>query len=76
MEGKIKNIIADQLCSKITEVVNEAKLIEDLGADELDRIELTMALEEEFGICISDDEADKWATVGDVVSYIENNKKG
>lgn len=76
MEGKIKKIIADQLCSKIKDVVNDAKLIEDLGADELDRVELTMALEESFGICISDDSADKWTTVGDVVSYIENNKKG
>lgn len=76
MESKIKKIIANQLCSKIAGVVNEARLIEELGADELDRIELTMALEEEFGICISDDDADKWVTVGDVVSYIENNKKG
>ena len=67
---KVKNIIAEQLGVKPEEVTPEAKFIDDLGADSLDTVELVMALEEEFGIEIPDEEAEKLVTVGDAVKYI------
>ncbi|MEQ2008426.1 MAG: acyl carrier protein, partial [Limisphaerales bacterium] len=57
------------------QVVSEAKFIEDLGADSLDTVELIMALEEEFGIEVPDEEAEKLVSVGDVTRYIEESKK-
>ena len=66
----VKNIIAEQLGVKPEEVTPEAKFIDDLGADSLDTVELGMALEEEFGIEIPDEEAEKLVTVGDAVKYI------
>jgi len=68
---KIKSIIAEQLGVKPEEVTPQASFIEDLGADSLDTVELVMALEEEFGIEIPDEDAEKMATVGDAVKYIE-----
>ncbi len=68
---KVRNIIAEQLGVKPEEVTPEAKFIDDLGADSLDTVELVMALEEEFGIEIPDEEAEKLVTVGDAVKYIE-----
>ncbi len=68
---KVKNIIAEQLGVKPEEVTPEAKFIDDLGADSLDTVELVMALEEEFGIEIPDEEAEKLVTVGDALRYIE-----
>jgi acyl carrier protein len=56
-------------------VTPEAKFIEDLGADSLDTVELIMALEEEFGIEVPDEQAEKLATVGDVVKYIEEHQQ-
>ena len=67
---KVKNIIAEQLGVKPEEVTPEAKFIDDLGADSLDTVELVMALEEEFGIEIPDEEGEKLVTVGDAVKYI------
>ena len=67
---KVKNIIAEQLGVKPEEVTPEAKFIDDLGADSLDTVELVMALEEEFGIEIPDEGAEKLVTVGDAVKYI------
>jgi len=67
---KVKSIIAEQLGVKPEEVTPEAKFIDDLGADSLDTVELVMALEEEFGIEIPDEEAEKLVTVGDAVKYI------
>ena len=67
---KVKTIIAEQLGVKPEEVTPEAKFIDDLGADSLDTVELVMALEEEFGIEIPDEEAEKLVTVGDAVKYI------
>ncbi len=67
---KVRNIIAEQLGVKPEEVTPEAKFIDDLGADSLDTVELVMALEEEFGIEIPDEEAEKLITVGDAVRYI------
>lgn len=71
MNEKVRNIIAEQLGVKPEEVTPEAKFIEDLGADSLDTVELVMALEEEFGIEIPDEEAEKLVTVGDAAKYIE-----
>ena len=68
---RIKAIIAEQLGVKPEEVTDQAKFIEDLGADSLDTVELVMALEEEFGIEIPDEDAEKMVSVGDAIKYIE-----
>ena len=70
-QDKVKQIIADQLGVKKEEVVDSAKFVDDLGADSLDTVELVMALEEEFGVEIPDEDAEKLATVGDALRYIE-----
>jgi acyl carrier protein len=70
---KIKKIIVDQLGVEESDIALESSFIEDLGADSLDIVELIMALEEEFGIEIPDNDAEKIATVGDAVDYIKNN---
>ena len=69
---RIKAIIAEQLGVKQEEVTDQAKFIDDLGADSLDTVELVMALEEEFGIEIPDEDAEKMVSVGDAIKYIEN----
>ena len=71
LEEKVKKIIVDQLGVDAAEVTPEASFIEDLGADSLDTVELVMALEEEFGLEIPDEEAEKIATVKDAVEYIK-----
>ncbi len=73
-EGKVKQIIEQQLGVKAEQVTPEAKFIEDLGADSLDTVELVMALEEEFGQEIPDEEAEKLTTVGAVIEHIEGNQ--
>ncbi len=73
IEEKVKNIIVEQLGVNEEQVTSEAKFIEDLGADSLDTVELVMAFEEEFGIEVPDEEAEKLTSVGDVVTYIEAN---
>ena len=70
---KIKAIIVEQLGIDEAEVVPTAHFIDDLGADSLDTVELVMALEEEFGIEISDEDAEKIQTVGDVTKYIDEH---
>lgn len=70
---KVKEIIVDQLGVEEDEVSLESSFIEDLGADSLDIVELIMALEEEFGLEIPDDEAEKISTVNDAVEYIREN---
>lgn len=70
---KVKEIIVDQLGVEEEEVTPEAHFIEDLGADSLDIVELVMALEEEFGLEIADEEAEKMSTVNDAVEYIREN---
>lgn len=74
-EEKIKDIIAEQLGVKKEEIKPESSFIDDLGADSLDTVELVMALEEEFGIEIPDEDAEKMATVGDAIKYIEEKAK-
>jgi acyl carrier protein len=70
---KIKAIIVEQLGVDESEVTPEAHFIDDLGADSLDTVELVMALEEEFGIEISDEDAEKIQTVGDVSKYVDEH---
>ena len=71
VQDKITEIIVEQLGVKPEEVVPEASFVDDLGADSLDTVELVMALEEEFGIEIPDEDAEKIQTVGDAVRYID-----
>jgi len=71
---RIKKIIVEQLGVNEDQVKPEAKFIEDLGADSLDTVELVMALEEEFGTEIPDEEAEKLQSVGDVVKFIEDTQ--
>ncbi len=70
---KIKKIIAEQLGVDESEITPESHFIDDLGADSLDTVELVMALEEEFGIEIPDEDAEKIQTVGDVAKYIDEH---
>ena len=69
-EEKIKSIIAEQLGVKQEEVKPEASFIDDLGADSLDTVELLMAHEDEFGVEIPDEDAEKMTSVGDAINYI------
>ncbi|WP_455671471.1 acyl carrier protein [Phocaeicola sp.] len=73
--SRVKAIIVDKLGVEESEVTTEASFTNDLGADSLDTVELIMEFEKEFGISIPDDQAEKIATVGDAVSYIEANAK-
>ena len=68
---KVRSIIAEQLGVKIEEVTDTASFVDDLGADSLDTVELVMALEEEFGIEIPDEEAEKMTSVGEAIRYVE-----
>jgi acyl carrier protein len=72
-EDKVKEIVARELEVDIKQLAPEAKFIEDLGADSLDIVELVMALEEEFGIDIPDEDADKLRTVGDAMNYLKSH---
>ena len=71
-DERVIKVVAEQLGLKENEVKLESRFVEDLGADSLDTVELVMALEEEFGIEIPDEEAEKLQTVGDVIKYIED----
>jgi len=71
-EQKAKEKIASELEVSIDQLTPEAKFIEDLGADSLDTVELVMALEEEFGLEIPDEDADKLKTVGDALDYLRS----
>ena len=75
VEQRVREIVAEQLERDVNEVTNAASLIDDLGADSLDVVELVMKMEEEFGIEIPDEEAEKIKTVNDVVQYIKNHAK-
>lgn len=75
VEEKVKHIIVEQLGVDEDEVKAGASFVDDLGADSLDVVELVMALEEEFGLEISDEDAEKLSTVQQAVDYIEKNAK-
>ena len=75
IESRVKAIIVDKLSVDESEVKPEASFTNDLGADSLDTVELSMEFEKEFGISIPDDQAEKITTVGDAISYIEANQK-
>ncbi len=74
IEDRIRTIIATELGVKPEQITPEAKFIEDLGADSLDTVELVMALEEEFGNEIPDEDAEKLTSVGDVIRFIEESQ--
>ena len=71
---EIKDIIIDQLQVDESEVTMDTNLMKDLSADSLDAVEIIMAIEEEYGIEIPDEDAETFQTVGDLVSYVEENK--
>lgn len=75
IEGKLKEIVINQLGVEEAAVVSKAKFIEDLGADSLDIVELVMAMEEAFGIDIPDEEAENIRTVEDAVGYIKKTQE-
>ena len=72
--AKVKGIIVEQLGVNADQVTPEASFVDDLGADSLDTVELVMAFEEEFNIQIPDEDAEKMATVGDAVKYIQERE--
>ena len=71
IEEKVIDIIVDKLGVERSEVTPEAVFVDDLGADSLDLVELIMAMEEEFGMEIADEEAEKLRTVQDVINFIK-----
>lgn len=73
MFEKVRAIIANELNIDESKVTLESSLSEDLGADSLDAVELIMALEDEFGVTVSDDDAQSIRTVGDIVALVEKN---
>ena len=75
IKSKVIAIIVDKLGVDESEVTESASFTNDLGADSLDTVELIMEFEKEFNIAIPDDQAEKIATVGDAISYIQNNAK-
>ncbi|HET6490020.1 MAG TPA: acyl carrier protein [Syntrophales bacterium] len=75
VDAKVKKIISEQLGVPETDVKPEASFVNDLGADSLDTVELVMALEEEFGVEIPDEDAEKIATVQNAVDYIKAKAK-
>jgi acyl carrier protein len=76
VEAKVKDIIVQQLGVDADKVTADASFVDDLGADSLDVVELVMAFEEEFGVEIPDDAAEKIATVKDAVEFLKNNLEG
>jgi acyl carrier protein len=74
IEEKVIEIIAEKLSVELDEVVPEASFVDDLGADSLDLVELIMSMEEEFDTDISDEDAEKIATVQDAIDYVKNRQ--
>lgn len=73
--GRLKKIVVEQLGVDEADVTPEASFVDDLNADSLDLVELIMSLEEEFGMEISDEDAEKIRTVGDAVEYIQERQE-
>jgi acyl carrier protein len=70
LEGRIRNLVADQLGVDIGEVTPDASILEDLGADSLDVVELVMSLEDAFDIEVEDDDVEGMRTIGDIQQYV------
>jgi acyl carrier protein len=75
-EARVREIIINELGVEPEKVTNDASFVEDLGADSLDTVELVMAFEEEFGIDIPDEDAERMRTVGDAIDYLQKNTEG
>ncbi len=76
IESEVRNIVAEQLGKELKEVSdNNAKFVDDLGADSLDTVELVMALEDKFGVDIPDEDAEKITTLQEAIDYIKANVK-
>ena len=75
IEARVKKIVAEQLGVAEADIKNESSFVDDLGADSLDNVELVMALEEEFGLEIPDEDAEKITRVKEAVEYIESHAK-
>ena len=75
IEERVKKIVTEQLGVNESEVTNESSFVDDLGADSLDQVELVMALEEEFGTEIPDEDAEKIPTVQKAIDYIQSHIK-
>lgn len=73
VEERVKKVVEDQLSVNQDQITPEASFIDDLGADSLDTVELVMALEEEFGVEIPDEEAEKITKVGEAIEYIKEH---
>lgn len=72
---KVRQLICDQLGKSLDKVTLETRIVEDLGADSLDVVELLMSLEDEFGLSLPDEVAMEMKTVGDIVNYIDEHTK-
>ena len=75
IEARVREIIINELGVELEKVTDDASFVEDLGADSLDTVELVMAFEEEFGLDIPDEEAEKMRTVGDAVRYLNKQSE-
>lgn len=75
IEERVRNLIVEQLGVNADQVTEGASFVDDLGADSLDTVELVMAFEEEFGLDIADEDAEKMVSVTDAIKYLEENAK-
>lgn len=75
IEERVKSVTAEQLCLSVADIKNDSIFVNDLGADSLDVVELVMALEDEFGAYIDDEEAEKITTVQQAIDYVTNYVK-
>ena len=75
IDERVKDLIVEQLGVSAEQVTTDASFVDDLGADSLDTVELVMAFEEEFGIDIPDEDAEKMGSVNDAIKYLEENSK-
>ncbi len=75
IEERVRDLIVEQLGVNAEQVTREASFIDDLGADSLDTVELVMAFEEEFGLDIPDEDAEKIVSVTDAIKFLEENAK-
>ncbi|MBM3278171.1 MAG: acyl carrier protein [Candidatus Handelsmanbacteria bacterium] len=75
IEQRVKELVVEQLGVTQDQVTPQASFVDDLGADSLDTVELVMAFEEEFGLDIPDEDAEKMSTVADAIRYLEEHSK-